>query len=142
MIFSPRSWRTESLRRDQGFTLLEIIVALTLFASVGMAAFSWINTSFISMERITRANDRSEMIMNGMEMLRNLNPTVKPDGEIDTDSFHLSWRTEEYLKPVSQDRGLYRVAVYTVSAVISPKNSKERFEFSFLQNGYQPQEEQ
>lgn len=129
----------ERWRRNQGFTLLEIMVALVLLASVGMAIFSWINTSFISMERITRVTDRSEMVVNGLELLRNLNPMVQPVGDIDTENFHLSWQAKEYLEPVIQELGLYVVAVYTVSAVVNSKSTGERFEFSFLQNGYQQQ---
>lgn len=127
------------VREKQGFTLLEVIVALVLFASVGTAVFSWINTSFISIERINRVNERAEMVVNGLEMLRTLNPMIQPEGELETDSFHLSWQAKEYHAPLNQKYGSYEIAVYTVSAVIRPANSKEPFEFSFLQNGYQPQ---
>ncbi len=128
----------KALRWDHGFTLLEVMVALVLLASIGMAAFSWINTSFISVERINRVTERSDMVANGMALLRNLNPMLDQQGDIETEFFHVSWRADEFLPPVTQKRGSYVVAVYKISAVISPIGNRESFEFSFLQNGYQP----
>jgi general secretion pathway protein I len=124
---------------ETGFTILEVIVALVLLSSVGMAAFSWMNTSLMSVERITRVNEQTEMVLNGLELLRRLNPMTQPAGELETDSFHLSWQAKEYHAPVKQKYGIYSIAVYNVSGVVRPINSRERFEFSFLQNGYQPQ---
>ncbi len=123
-----------------GFTLLEVIVALTIFATVGLAAFSWLNTSFISLNRISQSSVRTEMLINGLELLRHLNPSLEPDGDFETEDIILTWQSKEQLGPTIHKKGLYIVGVYDVTATMEQLETGSKIEFSFLQYGYKQQE--
>jgi general secretion pathway protein I len=127
---------------SQGFTLLEVIVALVVFASVGMTAFSWINSLFIGVRRSVEVNDHGEHVANALELLKEVNPMIDPRGEIETDHYLLSWNVKEYLPAVNQERGLYVVGVYSIVADLVWKQNGEHYTFSFLQNGFLPQAQQ
>ena len=115
-----------SLFRDQyqsGFSLLEAIVAMVLISVAGLALFSWINTSFIGLNRIQESNARAAAETNALQYLQTINPMERPNGTTTLGKLKLEWKARLMGEPSpnildSGSSGPFTVALYEVEATI------------------------
>jgi len=104
--------------RQEGFTLLEAIVALVLISTTGMALYSWLNSSLISLQRVESAELRAWAVSNTLQRMRLVNPAEKPEGVARVGSdLQVSWQSTP--RQPLQDGvsfpdgiGLYQVGLY------------------------------
>ena len=128
--------------KQSGFSLLESIVALVLLASVGMALFSWINTSVMSLQRVRDANLESEATLNVIEYMQTINPILKPDGKADLGGYSLAWHATQ-LGPLRDGAGypagigLWQLGLYETDVKITRENQVPWFSLKLKQVGYQ-----
>lgn len=110
-----------------GFTLLEAMVAMVLTATVGMALFSWINVSATSTSRAIDIKNQSEIVENAVEILRQINPTLQPEGREQFGEFTMEWSSEisGEFQPNRDggSKGFFDVGLYDVSVLIYKNNS-------------------
>jgi general secretion pathway protein I len=128
-------------RKQRGFTLLEAIVALVLIGSAGMALFSWLNNTLISLSRIRDANAIAEAKLNVLEFMNTVNPMLKPEGEVPLGTYKARWKAEA--TTAIQDNvgyprgiGLYQLALYRTSVKVARDDGVPWFEFDLKQVGY------
>lgn len=127
--------------RQQGFTLLEAIVAIVLVGSMGMAIFGWINNSLIALQRIRDNNAMQEAQLNILEYLNVVNPMLKPEGTAEFGTYSIAWKAKilvEKRDNVAYPRGgqgLYEVALYDNLIKVS-HGEESWFEFQVKQIGY------
>lgn len=121
-------------RRQSGFSLLEAIVAMVLISIAGMALFSWINTSFIGLNRIQESNARAAAETNALQYLQTINPMSQPNGATVLGRLKLEWRSRAVTEPQANlnDAGApgpFMVALYEVEVTIEdlPDVSPHRF---------------
>ena len=117
-----------------GFSLLEAIVAMVLISIAGLALFSWINTSFIGLNRIQESNARAAAQMNALQYLQTINPMARPTGAITLGKLKLTWQARQVSEPApnildSGGPGPFTVALYEVEATITelPDVPESRF---------------
>lgn len=136
--FSCRACRQRHERQhrhgDAGFSLLEAIVAMVLISVAGLALFSWINTSFISLNRIQESNARAAAETNALQFLQTINPMQRPSGITTLGRLKLEWRSKAITEPQANltdtgANGPFTVALYEVEATIEelPEVAQHRF---------------
>lgn len=130
------------MRRGQkGFTLLEAIVAMALLALIGGALLAWLDNGFRSLERIGALHARIEVQRNVLAHMRQVNPMLQPNGEMELGPYRLSWKSTELTSPravlsrYGQTMGPFDAALYRVRVVITAEGLPEQV-LSFEQVGY------
>jgi len=111
-------------KRLAGFTLLESIVALAIFAASGMALYSLFNTNLIALNRTADVSRQVAVVRNAMDYLSFVNPHDTPDGEVELGGVGVAW-TSVLVEPVRQGRGpngglgMFNVGLYEVEFVVT-----------------------
>ena len=106
-------------RGQRGFTLLEAVVALAIFATAGMALYSLFNTNLIALVRVQDVSRQMPVVRHAMESLSSINPTLQQAGELTFDGFDIRWQAT-LTEPVRQGQnafgmgGNYDVGLYDV----------------------------
>jgi len=128
-------------RRQQGFTLLEAIVAMVLIAGAGMALFSWINTNIISLSRVQEINAQAEAQANVLAYMDTVNPMMMPEGKAELGSYRLQWKAEAVT--AVQDGAnypygisLYQLALYRTAIQVEKADGRHWFDMALRQVGY------
>lgn len=132
--------QTKVIIDPHGFTLLEVIVAMTLLATVGMAAFSWINSSLESLGRIEQHNLEQRGSMTALAVLSTVNPMAQPSGVKEVGPFRISWQGSlvEPVQPGKSSLGgasLYELGLYEMEVVVE-SGGEQIAHFGVKQVGY------
>ena len=103
--------------RVRGFTLLEAVVALALFATVGMALYGLYNTNLITLLRVQDSSRQVPVVRHAMERLSSINPVEEQSGEFSFDGFDIRWQAD-LIEPMRKGQnvfgsvGAYEVGLY------------------------------
>jgi general secretion pathway protein I len=130
-----------NMRRQQGFTLMEAIVALVLIATTGMALFSWVNSNVIALQRVQASNARDAATANALQYMQNVNPMATPEGDVTLGEYSLSWKAQLLTEPRDGTgypfgRSLYQLAMYQTLVRLQTSDGKDWFDFKLQQVGY------
>lgn len=134
------------VRIQQGFTLLEAIVALVLIGSVGMALFGWINTNIMTLSRVQAINAESDAKLNALEYMNSVNPMLAPEGQADLGAYRLRWQAEaitEVRDGANYPFGisLYQLALYRTQVTVKKSGGEPWFDLTLRQVGYKKMRE-
>lgn len=113
--------RSRAPRAARGFTLLEAIVAMTIFSMCALALFGWQGTSLRSLERVEGRAARAEKVRLAMAVVQRVNPMLEPKGERTLGLDKVSWQATPVMPvrngvtqvglPSLFDLGLYDLAI-------------------------------
>lgn len=107
-------------RRQAGFGLLEVLVSLVIFASVGFTLLAWFQQSIDTVQRLRSFYQLQDARKTALEVVRSINPTLKPKGETALGTLRLTWVAE----PDGEERvqagypagiGRYRLQLYATN---------------------------
>lgn len=127
---SPSGGLTRSGRSggslQAGFGLLEALVALVLFSTLGLALFSWINTNLDATARLRQRDQVRHLEQLASAWVQTLNPLQRPEGEIEPEAgIKLRW-TARPLVPLTGAAplpggsvSLFRLRLYTVEMLVA-----------------------
>jgi general secretion pathway protein I len=129
------------MRRSVGFTLLEAIVALVLIGGAGMALFSWINSSIVSLRRVEDANARNEAASNIIEYMQAVNPMLTPDGKADFGAYQIKWKSDQQVDTVDgvsnpQGTSLFQLGLYQTRIEAIKADDPHWFDLKLTLVGY------
>lgn len=94
-----------SSSRSQGFTLLETMVALVVFAAAAMALYGLFNTNLIALARAHDVARQAPAVRQVVEHLASINPREETAGRIELDGVQVSW-SSRLVEPVRQSQGV------------------------------------
>jgi general secretion pathway protein I len=128
-------------RTQQGFTLIEAIVAMVLVATTGMALFSWINSNLITLNRVQEANAESAATSNVVDYLSTVNPMITPEGEAKLGDYQVRWKATISDEPrdgagYPYGTSLYQLALYQTQVQVQKPDGQAWFDFTLQQVGY------
>jgi general secretion pathway protein I len=78
--------------RVRGFAMIEVLVALVLVTSVGVAIVLWAESGLHSMMRLREEYARVQAVRMAQDLVRTLPDTPDEQGSIDTPAWRLLWQ--------------------------------------------------
>ena len=110
-------------RRAGGFTLLETMVALVVFAAAAMALYGLFNTNLIALARAHDVARQAPALRNAIEHLSAVNPSEEEEGRILLDGMEVAW-SSKLLEPVRQSQavsgrlGYFEIGLYELEFTV------------------------
>ena len=110
--------------RPKGFTLLETMVALVVFAGAAMALYALFNTNLIALARAHDVSRQMPAARHAIEYLSSINPREEDAGSFEFDGIDVVW-SAKLLQPVRQSqsvtggRGYFELGLYEVEFTMS-----------------------
>lgn len=127
---------------QRGFSMLEMIAALTILAIGSMVLFSWLGQTTNQLTRFQNQEQESLARLQAIEYLSSQNPTLMPNGKQSFDTFNMTWKSErmselrETVSP-SEGLGLYQVGLYNVQVSTFDHSGRAWFGFQVKLAGFQ-----
>ena len=112
--------------RPMGFTLLETMVAMVVFAGAAMALYALFNTNLIALARAHDVSRQMPAVRHAVEYLSSIDPREEGDGTFEIDGIEVAW-SASLLQPVRQSqsvtgaRGYFEVGLYEVEFTVSER---------------------
>lgn len=136
-----RSIKPSKRQRQRGFSLLEMIAALTILAIGSGVLFSWLGQTTAQLTRFQVQEKASLARLQAIDFLSAQNPAIASSGKQAFDGFSMEWKSE----PVTEIResvsptgglGLYQVSLYQVRVSTFDGAGQAWFQFAVKLVGY------
>ena len=107
-----------------GFTLLEAIVALTIFSAGALTLYGLFNTNLVSLQRVHDVTSHLPAAQRAVTHLSAIDPRHRPEGRIEFDDYAVVW-SARLLEPVRQGQhssgwmGHYEIGLYRIDFTLS-----------------------
>lgn len=111
-------------RMSAGFTLLEAVVAMAVFAAAGMALYALFNANLISLGRAQDVTAQLPTVHRAMEYLSAIDPAQQPTGQIELGGYDVTW-SSRLMEPARESqtaqgyRGYHELGLYEITFDIS-----------------------
>jgi len=126
---------------QDGFTLLEGLVAIALLAGTLAAIFTLVGSLLNSANSVGQSNKTAQVTLNALEVMSVVNPMLQESGQIDLGEYTVKWKSAPQT-PVADGVGyplgtsLYQLAFYETGVRVEQKTGSLLTEFKLRQVGY------
>jgi len=79
--------------RNNGFSLLEAIVAMAIVASFGMAIFAWINANLNTLNKIQSKSEHDQIVRTVVEYMQDIDIMEQPEGNENIGQYSVFWKS-------------------------------------------------
>lgn len=86
-------------RRQDGFTLLEAIVALTIFSMGAIALYAWLGSNVKTLERVAEQREQEALVRSALDVVQRVNPMATPEGRREVGDIAVEWTAEPVEPP-------------------------------------------
>ena len=133
--------RRRRFQRIAGFTLLEAIVAIAIFAAGGMALYGLFNTNLVGLGKAADVSRREPAVLAAVEHLASINIRFQPAGVLQVDGFDIAW-SSNLVEPVRQGQTVegfissFEIGLYDVDLELS-RNGRLDSTYRLRLTGYE-----
>ena len=126
---------------EDGFSLLEGLVAIALLAGAMAAIFALVGSILSSANSVGRSNETAQVTLNAIEAMATVNPMLQGSGKIDLGDYTVNWKSAA-TTPVSDGAGypggisLYQLALYQTDIRVEGQRGGLLASFRLGQVGY------
>lgn len=121
---------------ERGFSLLEVIVAMVLISTVGMAVFSWVNSNIEKVRRINDHRERLHVLNNALAFVETINPMADRTGRNEMGPYVIRWRcTPRETSKDGVEGSNFRLELFDTKVTLS-KEAREIEKFEVILVGY------
>ncbi|NDY96325.1 PulJ/GspJ family protein [Wenzhouxiangella limi] len=111
-------------RLQAGFSLLEAIVSLVIFASVVSALYAWLSVTAHGLGRIESQRQMQEAVLVGLATIEYVNPMATPQGFRQAGHYRVEWVAETLAEPIpginsSGFNSLYDVGLWQLEITVT-----------------------
>lgn len=134
--------RRSCRRGVRGFSLLEVVVALVLLGTTGVALFAWLNQSLDTSGRLQQRLEEARLLQMSQALIANINPASEAEGELQQFGVRQRW-SAELIMPLETVQtfgaggigGGWRVGLYRVRVQVDFLQSGRRLSYELLRVG-------
>lgn len=129
-------------RHAAGFSLLEAIVALTIFSMCAMALYGWLSVNLSALARVEARDAAVRDGRNALAALETVNPMVEPEGERELPGgLAVHWSSHELVErqPGTSPSGselIFDLALYELDVRVL-RNGREVNRFNVRRAGWE-----
>jgi type II secretory pathway component PulJ len=131
--------RTSSRRSNsgqEGFALLEGLVAIALLAGTMVAIYVLVGNILDSASRVGRSNASVQITMNAIETMTAVNPMVQGSGKIDLGPYAVTWTSAAITPIIDRAGSLYQTGLYNTEVRVEDQPGSVLANFRLRQIGY------
>lgn len=127
--------------RQQGFSLLEAIVAMVIFSMAAMTLYAWQHTNLFAISRAQAHARRNELVRSALGVVRHVNPMAQASGDRPLGAMQVHW-TAKPVEPVREGvsrvglPSLFSLGLFDMDVQVL-QGSQVLAEFHVRQVGYQ-----
>ena len=121
---------------QEGFALLEGLVAIALLAGTMVAIFALVGNILDSAFRVGRSNASVQITMNAIETMTAVNPMVQGSGKIDLGPYAVTWTSAAIVPIIERAGSLYQIGLYNMEVRVEDQPGSVLANFTVRQIGY------
>lgn len=128
------------MKHARGFTLLEAIVAMVIFALVASTLYAWQASNMLTIDRVAALAQREQLVRDALGVLHTVNPMSDPRGTRSIGALQVHWRAQPISAEVEGKTqtgypSAYNLRLYVLDVEVRLRDH-EALRFQVRQAGY------
>jgi Tfp pilus assembly protein PilV len=132
----PHTSNCSSNSGQEGFALLEGLVAIALLAGTMVAIFALVGNILDSASRVGRSNASVQITKNAIETMTTVNPMLQESGKIDLGPYAVAWTSAAITPIIDRAGSLYQIGLYNTAVRVEEQPGSVLANFTLRQIGY------